>query len=45
MGDAYELTVSFRQIRIPRNSARVAPLFSSDVERLGGSDFGFPDLE
>lgn len=35
LGDAYELTVSFRQIKIPNQAARVAPLVSSDALRLG----------
>jgi hypothetical protein len=39
MGDSYELTVSFRQIRIPKNAARIAPIIDEDAELLGGGDF------
>ena len=39
LGDAYELTVSFRQIKIPRQAARIAPLVSDDALRLGGGAF------
>lgn len=38
LGDAYELTISFRQIRIPVNVARIAPLISDDADFLGGGD-------
>lgn len=36
LGDSYELTVSFRQIRIPSQSSRIAPLISDDADALGG---------
>ncbi len=36
LGDSYELTVSFRQIRIPKQSSRIAPLISEDADLLGG---------
>lgn len=38
MGDAFELTIGFRQIRIPPRSSRIAPLISEDVDFLGGGD-------
>lgn len=38
MGDSYELTVSFRQIRVPRGTARIAPLIASDADLLGGGE-------
>lgn len=38
LGDAYELTISFKQIRIPVNVARIAPLISDDADFLGGGD-------
>ena len=36
MGDSYELTVSFSQIRVARQSSRIAPLISGDADALGG---------
>ena len=39
LGDAYELTIGFRQVRVPRSASRIAPIVSDDVERLGGGDF------
>ena len=38
MGDSYELTVSFRQVRVPRMTSRIAPLISSDADLLGGGE-------
>ena len=35
MGDSYQLTVSFKQIRIPRSSSKVEPLVSDDAMRAG----------
>lgn len=36
LGDSYQLTVSFLQIRIPKQSSRIAPLISEDADFLGG---------
>lgn len=38
MGDSYELTVGFRQIRIPKNAARIAPIIDGDADLLGGGE-------
>ena len=35
LGDAYKLTVSFRQIKIPKQAARIEPLVAPDALRLG----------
>jgi hypothetical protein len=39
LGDSFELTMSFRQIRVPTNAARIAPIISDDAEALGGGQF------
>jgi hypothetical protein len=38
MGDSYELTVSFEQVKIPQNAARIAPIIDEDADLLGGGD-------
>ena len=35
IGDSYELTVSFREIRVPRSSSTLEPVVSDDAMRAG----------
>ncbi len=35
LGDSYQLTVSFKQIRIPRSSSKVDPIVSDDAMKAG----------
>jgi hypothetical protein len=38
LGDSYQLTVSFREIRIALESSRIAPLIDADADSLGGGE-------